>query len=343
MKRFVLVLLAISLLFVVACKAKPEPAESPAEAEKLERHSQSLETKEPVATKEAAKSGDPKPLFGERRVIATMINNHPNAQPQTGWSHAKLAYEVLVEGSLTRILLVSDAEEGVLGPIRSARPAFFELAAEWRSIYSHVGNFEYLLESPMVNFVYDWDEFSHGGYYRTQHRYAPHNLYGTMEAIYTGASGIDLAAPEEAKKHFQVYPEAKAYKDGTPASSISFTYDGAQQLEYRYDPESKTYTKSINGVQVIDETSGERLEIANFIILERPHGKMPNGIHEYVDYLTPGTARLFIQGQEFELDYTKAAGEEPMKFSLDGKELILNPGFTYINVVPTGMPITVTP
>lgn len=351
MKRLIILLLVLSLVLAISCSKKPAETAEPETVSQPETVESTKETVEPEtveATVEAPKKRTDRsePLFGERRPIAIMINNHPQAQPQAGWSHAKIAYEILVEGSLTRILMLSDAEEGVIGPIRSARPAFFEIAAEYRSIYSHVGNFEYVAESPMLYYLVDWDEFSHGGYYRTSHRYAPHNLYGSMEGVYDSAkaSGVDLTDKDVLKvlkDHFQVYEEAKEYDGGSPAKSISFTYDGAQQLKYTYDEDSGMYRKQINGVEVIDEDTGDALEIANFIILERPHGKMPNGIHEYVDYLTPGTARLFVQGQEFELEYSKEASEEPMKFTLDGKDLILNPGFTYINVVPTGLGIVV--
>lgn len=344
MKKFILIILILSLVLAFGCaKKKNEEVVQPVETPEAPAVVEKVEEKPAVETVEAeVEKPEPKdthhPLFEDRRPIAFMINNHPEAQPQAGWSHAKIAYEILVEGQLTRILLISDVENGVVGPIRSARPAFFEITAEYRALYSHVGNFEYVAASPMLNYIVDWDEFSHGGYYRSSHRYAPHNLYGTMENIYASAeaSGVDLTIPEELENHFQIYDEAKEYEGGSPVQSIGFTYDGAQYLKYRYDPEKQAYIKSINGIDVIDENTGDLLEITTFILLERPHGKMPNGIHEYVDYLTPGTARLFVQGQEFELEYSKEASEEPMKFTLDGEELIFNPGFIYINVIPTG-------
>lgn len=347
MKRLIIALLMLSLIFAISCSKKPsEPVvetPEPVAPETVETETEEpvVETVEPEVEKKVELKASP--LFEDKRPIAMMINNAPEARPQAGWAHGKIAYEILVEGKMTRILLVSDADEGVIGPIRSARPAFFEITAEYRALYSHVGNFEYVAESPMLNYMVDWDEFSHGGYYRSSHRYAPHNLYGTMEGVYASAeaSGVDLKGSDVLKDHFKHYNEPKEYEGGTPATSISFTYDNAQFLNYRYDEDEKAYIKSINNVDVTDENTGDLLKITNFIILERPHGKMPNGIHEYVDYLTPGKARLFIQGQEFELEYSKAASEEPMKFTLDGKELVFNPGFIFINVVPDGLPIAV--
>ncbi|HHT20665.1 MAG TPA: DUF3048 domain-containing protein [Tissierellia bacterium] len=347
MKQLMIALLVLTLLLTFSCSKKtaPEPVETP---EPTQPETVEAETQEPVAEtieSEVEEKTEPKAslLFRDKRPIAIMINNHPDARPQAGWAHAKIAYEILVEGKMTRILLLSDADEGVIGPIRSARPAFFEITAEYRALYSHVGNFEYVAESPMLNYMVDWDEFSHGGYFRSDHRYAPHNLYGTMEGVYASAeaSGVDLAGSEVLEDHFRIYDQPTDYTGGKPAETISFTYDNAQFLDYRYDEADQAYIKSINGIDVADENTGDVLKITNFIILERPHGKMPNGIHEYVDYLTPGKARLFIQGQEFELDYTKAASEEPMKFRLDGEELVFNPGFVFINVVPEGTPITV--
>ena len=59
----------------------------------------------------------------DRRVVAVKVDNHPNARPQSGLEIADAAYEILVEGGLTRFIALfhqSDAE--YVGPNRSGRP-----------------------------------------------------------------------------------------------------------------------------------------------------------------------------------------------------------------------------
>ena len=49
-----------------------------------------------------------------------MINNAPQARPQSGLDSADIVYEVLAEGSITRLVgLYHSQEPKVIGPVRN--------------------------------------------------------------------------------------------------------------------------------------------------------------------------------------------------------------------------------
>ena len=59
-----------------------------------------------------------------RKPIAVVIENHPDARPQSGLNKADLVYETFAEGGITRFLAIFQTQEHKeIGPVRSARAA----------------------------------------------------------------------------------------------------------------------------------------------------------------------------------------------------------------------------
>ncbi|HWJ80121.1 MAG TPA: DUF3048 domain-containing protein, partial [Niallia sp.] len=70
------------------------------------------------------------------RAVSVMINNHPKARPQTGLADADIVYEALAEGEVTRFLAIfQSSKPEKIGPIRSSRDYYIELAKGYDSLY----------------------------------------------------------------------------------------------------------------------------------------------------------------------------------------------------------------
>ncbi|MBX4205677.1 DUF3048 domain-containing protein [Candidatus Microgenomates bacterium] len=86
-----------------------------------------------------------KEIWEKRRPLLAVIENHKDARPQSGISHADVTYEVVAEGGITRFLNVfycrASAEDFKIGPIRSARVYLINWASEYAEfpIFLHVG------------------------------------------------------------------------------------------------------------------------------------------------------------------------------------------------------------
>ncbi|MDR1664744.1 MAG: DUF3048 domain-containing protein [Clostridiales bacterium] len=75
-----------------------------------------------------------------RRPVAAVINNHNSALPQSGISQADIIHEVLAEGEITRLVAIFQsfgAEK--IGPVRSAREYFADIATDYDAIFVHHG------------------------------------------------------------------------------------------------------------------------------------------------------------------------------------------------------------
>jgi len=87
-------------------------------------------------------------IWQERRPMAVMIENHSEARPQSGLNGADIVYEAVAEGGITRFMGVfycsavsNAATKYDVGPVRSARTYFLDLASEYADypLYAHVG------------------------------------------------------------------------------------------------------------------------------------------------------------------------------------------------------------
>src|SRR5699024_5193607 len=74
------------------------------------------------------------------RAVAVMVSNQVQARPQSGLTKADIVYEMLTEGNITRFMAIyhSDKPE-VVGPIRSAREYFVDLANDMDAVYIYSG------------------------------------------------------------------------------------------------------------------------------------------------------------------------------------------------------------
>jgi hypothetical protein len=89
-----------------------------------------------------------KAIWEKRRPLMVMIENHEDSRPQSGLQNADIVYEAVAEGGITRFMGVfyCNAVKGStnkydLGPVRSARTYFLDLASEYSDypLYTHVG------------------------------------------------------------------------------------------------------------------------------------------------------------------------------------------------------------
>src|SRR5690606_10910048 len=84
----------------------------------------------------------------QESVISVMVDNFFAARPQhSGIRSASVVYEALAEGGITRLMLVFPYQEITrVGPVRSARDYFVDLAEEYGGIYAHAGGSPLALE-----------------------------------------------------------------------------------------------------------------------------------------------------------------------------------------------------
>lgn len=320
-------LLAVSLV-IVGCSKEKEPEEDKPVDKKVEVNDEAKYVY---------------PLTGEsaddeinKRPIAVMINNHPKARPQSGLQKADLVYEMLAEGDVTRFLAVYQSEEPErVGPVRSARDYYIELAKGLNSIYVCHGyspDAKQLLDAGYIDnlngLFYDGTLFK-----RDKSRKAPHNSYITFTNIEKGAEEQSFDLEKQPKElSFLSEKEIKAL-EGEVATNVTVKYGSSTfDVTYKYDEAEKQYSRYSDGVQTADKDTDEPVALNNIVILEAPHEIVDSQGRRDIDFSSGGNAYLIQEGKWNTIQWQFI--DNRITFVKDGKEAKLVPGKTWVNVIP---------
>ena len=280
------------------------------------------------------------------RAVAVMINNHSKARPQSGLSKADIVYEMLAEGNVTRFLAVFQSEQPErVGPVRSARDYFIEIAKGLDSIYINHGyspDAKTLLNSGYIDHLnglfYDGTLFK-----RDKSRKAPHNSYISFENIEKGSKeqGFDFTTPP---KEWSFYTEEESNSIvGADANKFTVDYgSNTYNVTYEYDGSEKMYKRYSDGSQIVDQDTGKEVLLDNIIVLEAPHKIIDNEGRRDIDLSNGGNAYLFQKGKMNEIQWQFV--DNLFIFIKDGEKVQFVPGKTWINIVPDkkGLQSTVT-
>ncbi|HNZ63669.1 MAG TPA: DUF3048 domain-containing protein [Bacillota bacterium] len=319
------------------------PAESSENSTAESAASETAES-EPAETEPAPEPVPPgaHPLFAKKIPIAVMINNKPVARPQSGLGQAKLIYQMMTEARTTRLLMFTDVDSGVLGPVRSARPAYLDLVTQYKALYTYAGNGNVISDSPVDGLIRRIDALGAAGrlFYRMSHRKAPHNLYIKAESIYNFAgkqAPVNLSNPLPG---FSIRNGFELPEGGVKAKRINYQFTHSES--FRYNEKTKKYAKYNGDTCLVDEQTRKAVEAGNVFLIYMPHGKMPNGVHNRINWVGSGRALYFTGGMKYEVTWSKASHAAPMYFTLNGDRLVLNPGLTWVVVLDQQANNTVT-
>jgi hypothetical protein len=267
-------------------------------------------------------------------VTGVMIENSPDARPQSGLDQAGVVFEAIAEAGITRFLaLYQESSPGVLGPVRSSRPYYLDWAMAFDASYAHVGGSPDALQRIKDIGVKDLDQFFNPGpYHRSSARFAPHNMYSSVEALRN--LGISKGWTKSSFSPFVRKAKEEPSKAPT-AKTLDFGISGpTYNVHYDYDPASNTYKRSEGGAAHVDNETKAQLSPKVVIALAMPYSLMADGYHS--DYQTTGSGNmlLFQDGIFEQGTWSKAGPKEQFVFKDgQGHDMKLNPGQTWISVV----------
>lgn len=273
-------------------------------------------------------------------TYAIMIENITESRPQSGLNKASVVYEALAEGGITRFMALYPVGEEIaeIGPVRSARKYYITYAEEYRPLYVHAGGspdaLTYLGLS--TTNVVDFNQFRHGpNFWRDKSRHAPHNLYTSTELLLRGLRDIaPNLEPSFTPWTFKAEPSFESVPEVTKDIVInysSFNY----RVTYTYNKSLNAYTRSQGDTEQVTKDGG-KIEVKNVIVQFVKTGLL-DGDKQRLSMETVGEGKLllFQDGKSIVGTWKKTSPSERMKF-LDehAQELPLNPGMTWISVVP---------
>lgn len=226
----------------------------------------------------------------KRPVTAVMVENSPDARPQSGLEQADMVYEAIAEAGVTRFMAVyQESTPNKIGPVRSARPYYIDYVLGLDASYGHVGGSPEALADIRNLGVKDIDEFSNAStFWRASNRYAPHNAYTSFERL-------DKANQNKGYTNSEFTPfERKIDVPQTPtAGVISTNVSGANyNSKFIYSPTTNSYARTMAGAPHKDEVTGKQINSKVVIALITNKGLSSDGYH--TTYKTVGEGKLLV-------------------------------------------------
>lgn len=281
------------------------------------------------------------PEVAQKRVTTVVVENHPDARPQSGLNQADLVYETFAEGGITRFLAVFQSQTPKeIGPVRSARTYFVDWASSYKALFAHVGGNSDALAMIPSSALYDINQFSNGNYFwRDNTRYAPHNVYTTLAKLFEAAKAHNYPLTDSAVPSFRFKKDVEAEKRPV-ATKFTVNFNAYYAVTWTYNPKDNQYYRSISAEIQKDKNTGEQIKAKNVLVgfSEFSYGTTSAGEQAVrIRTLGSGTAVYFIDGQRFAGTWKRSNKAEILRFyDSTGTEVKLNPGTTWIEFAPTG-------
>ncbi len=311
--------------------------------------------------------------WAQRRPLAVMIENSPDARPQSGLSDADIVFEALAEGGVTRFMGMFycgvQKYDTVIAPVRSARSYFVDWASGFNyPMYTHVGGanlpgpanalgqigeYGWNLENDLNQFSIGYPTFVRNANRIGKDVATEHTMETTTEGLWEVAADRDWTniAPERKYGRLTIggddwnetyqgwsFQDEVAEVGTTTAIDYEF-WDGWSEygVKWEYNSENNTYMRLMAGLPHIDQNNDKQIAASNVIVL-LTNEKGPIDELKHMLYTTTGTgnALIFMNGDVVKATWSKPKRESELTFTdRKGNDIEFARGLTWISVVDT--------
>ncbi len=304
-----------------------------------------------------AASGPDCPLTGtaaphgavpHRSALAVKVDNYPTARPQTGLTAADIVFEEPVEGGITRYVAVFQCHgTSMVGDVRSARNIDIGILGEFgHPLLVHVGGIQPVIDDIVSSPV---DDFELGNYNTSivQHppgRVAPYDTY-------TSTTGVWQMRTTATQPPQPVFTYAPTTPTGAPVKSVSIPFSHYSPVVWKYDATSRKFLR-FYGTSADKLSNGVQNSAANVIVqyvnvFYGPWAENTEGGLEVQANLATrasGKAIVFRDGVEIQGQWSRSTLAQPTSFTTSsGQPIGMQPGTTWVELVPTTVRVATTP
>ena len=352
--RVVSVMMAILLMlsaFAGCSKDKPE-----------QETSSTTETTTAETTTESTLPENVNPLTGKddlsessvnARPVAIIVENSPAARPQWGISTPDIVIEGVAEGGITRMMWVYADVEKIpekVGPVRSARHDYVELASGMNAIFVHMGGSDGSKVGLTLGYqtirnlgVNNIDGQTYLGKYfqrdTTRNTAIEHRAYTSGEYIRTAIADLGYSVKQKDSNWmpYSVIQEPGHYYESSPCYEITANFSSGYVHNFKYSNAENKYYNYLNGKVMTDGNNGASMAVENVIILYVPVSTLntKEGHKEWNLEATNGEGWYAYGGEVIKVCWSKEGKSSPLKITTaDGEELVINEGQTWMGFVP---------
>ncbi|MFC8600034.1 DUF3048 domain-containing protein [Isoptericola sp. NPDC057191] len=275
-----------------------------------------------------------------RPALAVKIENAPEARPQTGLEDADLVWEEVVEGGITRFVAVYHSKlPKVVEPVRSVRPMDPDVVAPLGGVLAYSGGQAPFIaeveKSGTQSVIMDRGD---AGFSRDPDRAAPHNVVGDVQAFLDQADDDRAAPPPAQFRYAGAAGDGTASADGSQAATVDVELSPAQRSVWDWSGKQKQWLRS-EGSRESVSAAGKRLAATNVLVLSvdvvDTRYKDPAGAPvPKTELVGQGKGVLATGGKTVPVRWSKKDQRSPVQVTHDGEPAELDPGSTWVELVP---------
>lgn len=278
---------------------------------------------------------DPSGVAQGRAALMFKLGNTPRARPQSGIAVADVVYEEVVEGGITRLLVVFNSETpDPVGGIRSVRPVDAVLAEPIGGVFAYSGGIpsEVSRIQSVPGLITVNEDSAGDAMFRDTDRRSPHNLFALAPALW------DLGGePIPPAPLFEYLGEGETFA-GEPITSftVGLSSEGDYNPTYTWDPAAGGWLRSLLG-QPAPAASGAPVVPANVIIQFTTYDPSPGADGAVGQVIGTGEAWVFSAGGLVRGTWSRTDPTAPARyFDAAGLPIKLTPGKTWVSLAAFG-------
>lgn len=281
---------------------------------------------------------DPSGASLTRPALSIKVENTPQARPQAGIDQADVVYEEVVEGNITRFVTIFNSTvPETVGPVRSVRAEDPEIVWPIGGIFAYSGGAPVNVDAINAAPVKAIDESSAGaGMERNAPgqppREAPHNLYAHPQALFA-MGGTPVPPPPL----FSYAPSTEVIT-GPGVAAMHVNYLAGYDTTWTYDAASKTWLRSTpEGPSTV--VGGAQIAPTNVVVQFTPYTGEAEG-----QTVGEGDVWVFTEGTVRVGRWQRPDKAKPATYvDANGQPILLRPGRTWVELLPVGQTVDITP
>jgi hypothetical protein len=280
--------------------------------------------------------------------MAVKIDNYPAGRPQAGLDKADIVFEEPVEGGITRLAAVLQCQNAdLIGPARSARNIDIGILGQLGNpLLAHVGGINPVLAniyaSPIVNVDLG---ASNSLMIHPAGRVSPDADF-TSTAIVYGTHPSMTTPPQPLFSY-----SATAPAGGSPVSIVHIDFSSTSNVLWKWNPATSTFLRYY-GLTPDTLVNGVQNQAANVVVqyvqisygpwLENSQGGLEVQADLYPN--ASGTGVIYRGGQAYPVTWHRSTLGLPTQYvNAAGQPIPLQPGQTWVELVPSTILATTTP
>ncbi|HEY4696148.1 MAG TPA: DUF3048 domain-containing protein [Candidatus Hydromicrobium sp.] len=362
------VITLISILSFTGCRSGQATGEEPVISEpETEEETGDSEEEEEVTTGEGEEtvsgveitgninilSGlDISDTVGNSRPLAIMVENTPDARPQSGLIYADIVFEVVDEYGVTRYVVVySSYDAEIVGPVRSARIYYAEIARSFDPVYAFWGTYTEAYkviedlgldvltplgdQSGNSNIVAN---ISSGWRDNSRSNITEHTAFMSTIKLKEDAENLGYSLEGgQSPLRFKI-DAVDSEKGDTNNIAIDFSDQNAYKTNFEYNKEENVYYKYLAGVAHTDYETGRQIAVNNIIVMITDI-EGPIDAAQHMAVRTTGTSDIgkaffFMDGNVIEGTWERTSAFDQFKYKdSEGNIVLFNRGMTWVALI----------